>query len=85
MLGIAYQESEKYEEAYNVFCKLSDNGSVAAKFQKATYLYDGNIVNKNVDLAASIMVEVMRTAKEEGLQEIHQNAAECLGKNQSWI
>ena len=79
ILGVALQETGRFKEAFDVFCELADNGSVAGKFQKATYLYDGNNVEKDQKTAIALMDEVMTIAKEEGLTDLYRSSAECLG------
>ena len=80
ILGVALQETGRFKEAFDVFCDLADSGSVAGKFQKATYLYDGNNVEKDQKTAIALMDEVMTIAKEEGLTDLYRSSAECLGK-----
>ena len=77
---MALQETGRFKEAFDVFCELADNGSVAGKFQKATYLYDGNNVEKDQKTAIALMDEVMTIAKEEGLTDLYRSSAECLGR-----
>ena len=79
ILGVALQETGRFKEAFDVFCDLADSGSVAGKFQKATYLYDGNNVEKDQKTAIALMDEVMTIAKEEGLTDLYRSSAECLG------
>lgn len=81
ILGVALQETGRFKEAFDVFCELADNGSVAGKFQKATYLYDGNNVEKDQKAAIKLMDEVMAIAKEEGLTELYRSSAECLARH----
>ena len=77
---MALQETGRFKEAFDVFCDLADSGSVAGKFQKATYLYDGNNVEKDQKTAIALMDEVMTIAKEEGLTDLYRSSAECLGR-----
>ena len=81
---MALQETGRFKEAFDVFCDLADSGSVAGKFQKATYLYDGNNVEKDQKTAIALMDEVMTIAKEEGLTDLYRSSAECLGRDLAW-
>ena len=81
---MALQETGRFKEAFDVFCDLADSGSVAGKFQKATYLYDGNNVEKDQKTAIALMDEVMTIAKEEGLTDLYRSSAECLGRDFAW-
>jgi len=78
---VALQETGRFKEAFDVFCDLADSGSVAGKFQKATYLYDGNNVEKDQKTAIALMDEVMTIAKEEGLTDLYRSSAECLARH----
>ena len=79
ILGVAQQEAGQVTEAYETFCKLAKAGSIGGLFQQATYLYDGKVAERDPKRAAELMELAMMKAEEEGLVDIYQSAAECLG------